>query len=121
MEIKPDKTSLVQVYELYKAIGIIPLNDLQKRLLLKFKNEQFPAITKIQETANLPLQYMRVYTTDKYIYALYAGKTVNELMSGKVTKLSVHVFGWDGTARCELQLNRLINCFCVDEENTVLY
>jgi hypothetical protein len=74
---------------------------------------------------NLPLQYLDVYVTDNYIYALYAGLGNAELENhshGALSKgVGVHVFKWDGTACCSLNLDRIINCFCVDETNRVIY
>jgi hypothetical protein len=120
VEIKPDKSKFVFVYEVLKSIGIVSLDNLSEPVLLRFKDTPFPpVITDIKEIASMPLQYMRLYTTDQYIYALYAGKTVAEIEQSE--GLTVHVFKWDGTAHCELHLNTLVNCFCVDEKNGFLY
>lgn len=120
MEIKPDKTSFVLAYELFKAICIIPLDNPEENILLTFKDSPFPKNVNIQNMSSYPLQYLRIYTTNQYIYVLYAGKTI-ETLNEDSTTLSIHVFGWDGTAYCKLQLDRLINCFCVSKDNKILY
>jgi hypothetical protein len=98
---------------------------------IKFKDTPFPQFNATDQQANreivknLPLQYINLYTTDNHIYALYAGKKEDELEnhSGEALSkgVSVHVFNWDGTAICSLNLDCIINCFCVDEKNKVIY
>jgi hypothetical protein len=119
IEIKPDKSQVVLSYDLLKSITIVSLNNLSKPLSLTFKDTPFPLFSDLKQALSTPLQYMRLYATNRYIYALYAGKTVDELE--KAEGLSVHIFKWDGTAYCELHLDKFINCFCVDENNHLLY
>jgi hypothetical protein len=130
IRLKPDKSHFVLTYELFKSLCIVDLNKLSEPLFLKFEDTPFPQIginngeLNIDDIRNLPMQYIDIYTTDNFIYALYAGKTSEELGNfspGSSQGMSVHIFKWDGTAHCLLNLDRLVNCICVDEVNSVIY
>jgi hypothetical protein len=122
MEIKPDKSKFVFAYTFGKALSVVSVQNMSEPMYITFKGAPFPQHVTPQELENLPIQYIRLYTTDNFIYALYAGKMVKDLENaGESQPLSVHVFKWDGTAHCELQLNQLINCLCVDEKTRSLY
>jgi hypothetical protein len=131
LNLKPDKSHFVLAYQWLQSICIVSLDKLSKPLYFKLKDAIFPKFDITNQNANieilrnLPLQYLDIYTTDNYIYALYAGKPANELenYSDKALSqaLSIHVFNWDGTAQCSINLDRIINCFCVDEKNNAIY
>jgi hypothetical protein len=122
--IKPDKSKFVLSYNFFKSIGIIDINNLSESLFLRFNDTPFPKFNgnniDIEAFEQLPLQYVGIYTTDKYIYALYAGKTVEELIH-RTGGMSIHIFKWDGTAHSSLHVNGIINSFCVDEKNGFIY
>jgi hypothetical protein len=131
VELKPDKSHLVLSYERFKSLCIVSLDSLSKPLFLKFKDSPFPEINvdkngklNIETMRDLPVQYIDIFTTDHFIYVLYAGKTVEELENFSQESsqgMSIHVFKWDGTAYCLLNLDQIINCICVDEINNVIY
>jgi hypothetical protein len=133
IDIKPDKSYLVLAYLLFKSVCIVPLDKPEMPLFLGFKDTPFPQLEVNDRKPNLenirvlPLQYVDIYTTDNFIYALYANKMNNELENHSHEALkekegmSVHIFKWDGTAFCSLNLDRIINCFCVDEINNIIY
>jgi hypothetical protein len=130
-DLKPDKSHLVLAYQWLKSLCIVPLDKLSEPVYIKFNDAPFPQFdatdqkANIETVRNLPLQYINLYTTDKHIYALYAGKKENELENHSHEALShgvsIHVFNWDGTALCALNLDRIVNCFCVDEKNKLIY
>jgi hypothetical protein len=130
--LKPDKSHFVLAYQWFKILCIVPLNKLSEPLYFKFNDTSFSKFDINDQKANyrmfknLPLQYVVTYVTDNYIYALYAGKTGAELENhSHEASLSqgmfVHVFNWDGSAHCSLNLDRVISCFCIDEKNSVIY
>jgi hypothetical protein len=131
MDLKPDRSHFVLAYQWLQSLCIVSLDKLSEPVYIKFKNAPFPQFSATDQQANreiiknLPLQYINLYTTDNYIYALYAGQKGNELENHSHEALSqgvyIHVFNWDGTALCSLNLDRIINCFCVDEKNKIIY
>lgn len=130
MALKPDKSRFVLSYELFKSLCIVSLDNLSEPLFLTFKNRPNHRIgtpdgkINIDELRSLPIQYMSVYTTDRFIYALYVDKTGEELSnySHETSQgMYIHVFNWDGTTYCSLNLGQIVNCFCVDEANNVIY
>jgi hypothetical protein len=130
MNLKPDKSHFVLSYELFKSLCIVSLDKLSEPLFLKFKNTPDPQIgmadgqVVTSDLNRLPIQYIDTYTTDRFIYALYVGKMVEELadFSPETSKgMSIHVFNWDGTPYCSFNLDRIINCLCVDETNHIIY
>jgi hypothetical protein len=131
LRLKPDKSHFVLAYQWLKSLCIVSLDKLSEPMYIKFDDAPFPKFnatdqqSNINRAKNLPLQYVNLYTTDNYIYALYAdikeGKLENHSQKALSKGMSVHVFKWDGTALCSLNLDRIINCFCVDEKNKVIY
>jgi hypothetical protein len=122
--IKPDKSKFVLCYQFYKCLSIITINNLSEPLFLKFNDTPFPKFNvnniDIEDLEQQPLQYVDIYTTDKYIYALYAGKTFEDLIH-RTSGMSIHIFKWDGTAHGSLNLDGVINTFCVDEKHGFIY
>jgi hypothetical protein len=131
MGLKPDKSHFVLAYQWLQSLCIVSLDRLSEPVCIKFKDSPFPKFSATDQEANrtitgkLPLQYINLYVTDSHIYALYAGKKGNELENHSRKPLSqgvsIHVFSWDGTALGILNLDRIINCFCVDEKNKIIY
>jgi hypothetical protein len=126
--LKPDKSHFVLAYQWLQSLCIVSLDKLSEPVYIRFKNAPFPQFNATDQQANieiiknLPLQYINLYTTDNHIYALYAGQKGNELENQSLSQgVSIHVFNWDGTALCTLNLDRIINCFCVDEKNKIIY
>jgi hypothetical protein len=129
--IKPDKSKIALAYLFYKSVCIVSLDNPETPLFLKFKDEPFIHLSKNKEgydteaIRSLPLQYVDIYTTDSLIYVLYAGTTNDKLenhsQESMPDAMSIHIFKWDGTALCILNLDRIINCFCVDETNGIIY
>jgi hypothetical protein len=130
LNLKPDKSHFVLAYQWFKSLCIVSLDKPSEPVYLRFEDAPFPQFdvanqqTNIEIIKGLPLQYINLYTTDNYVYALYAGKKGNDMENHSQEALqgvSVHVFNWDGTAVCSLNLDRIINCFCVDEKNRIIY
>jgi hypothetical protein len=131
LNIKPDKSRFVLAYQWLKSLSIVSTDKPAEPVHLKFKDTPFPKFNATDQQANfkiiknLPLQYINLYTTDNHIYALYADKKGEEMENHSNKALSngvsIHVFNWDGMALYSLNLDRIINCFCVDEKNNVLY
>jgi hypothetical protein len=131
MNLKPDKSQFVLAYQWFKALCIVSLDNLSNPLYITFKDSDFPKFNATDQNANvaifrkLPLQYIGMYVTDKHIYAMYAGKTGNKMENYSTEALkdavSIHVFNWDGSFHCAFNLDRIINCFCVDEQEGVIY
>jgi hypothetical protein len=118
-------------YQWFKSLCIVSPDKPSDPLYIKFDDAPFPQFDAANQQANreilrnLPLQYINLYTTDNHIYVLYANKKGNEIENHSIEALpqgvSIHVFNWDGTALCSLNLDRIINCFCVDEKNKIIY
>jgi hypothetical protein len=120
LDLKPDRSHFVLAYQWLKSLCIVSMDKLSEPVYIKFKDTPFPQFNAADQQANreifrnLPLQYINLYTTDNYIYALYAGKNGSELENHSHEALQQGVV-------CSLNLDRIINCFCVDEKNNIIY
>lgn len=71
---------------------------------------------------DIPYYYTRVFTTEKYIYAAWLGKSVTEieeqLNRGEAPESEIHVFDWDGNPVKRLNLEEnFVSTFSIDARN----
>lgn len=117
---KPDNTLFASVYDKFPILRIYSKDGVLQQET-RFENEQpFPQAllsdSPSQSSLNEIVQnYRKIKTTTKYIYALYVGKTVEEM--GLVRNGSglddfsneIHVWDWDGLPVKKIVLDK--KCF----------
>ena len=67
------------------------------------------------------LAYKEKYSTEKYCYMLYSGKTYEENMFRKMWATHIFVFDWNGNFVKSFRLDNEVISFCVDESNNTIY
>ncbi|MDR1341336.1 MAG: TolB-like 6-bladed beta-propeller domain-containing protein [Prevotellaceae bacterium] len=105
----------------YNFYPVIPNPyELSEPVYIRFDDVPFPQFDAVNQQTNretlrnLPLQYINLYTTDNYIYVLYANKKGDEMenhSSEALQGVSIHVFNWNGMALCSLNLDRIVYGF----------
>ena len=75
----------------------------------------------IQLDGTCLLGYKGAYSTEKYCYMLYSGKTYEENMYRKMWATHIFVFDWNGSFVRSFRLDNEVASFCVDESNNTLY
>ena len=126
MDIRGDKKFIVMAYGLYKILNVVQTDDIAQTIQIQFKdgvNTRILTQDRVLQLNNIPIQYIKTYSTNDYIYALYANKITKELgiPSENEKKLQIHVFRWDGEPCCIINIDQWINCFCVDDSNSIIY
>ena len=64
--------------------------------------------------------YTGIYTTDKYIYALYYGQLRSDYAK-KLAKTEIRIFDWGGKPLCKVKVPDYLLSFCIDEERGLMY
>ena len=65
--------------------------------------------------------YLYMQSTDKYIYALYSGRSRKDFPGKANFGQSIHVFDWDGNPIKEYKLDQDIFAFAINEKENTLY
>jgi len=129
VEVKPDYTLFASVYDKFPILRIYSIDGTLKNEVRFDNNQRFPyGLIKnnaSKEEINIVVQnYRKIKTTDRYIYALYVGKTNAEIDYENVglTDFSneIHVWDWDGNPVSRLLLDKSIFSFCVTRDDNYL-
>ncbi len=97
-------------------------NDLSLLASLQPENQIEPIFSKNSNSFlddKTVFHYIDVFTTPKYIYAIYCGKDFVTATAGIGNK--IHVFSWEGEALYEIDLNiGLSNIIITDDDKTLI-
>jgi hypothetical protein len=119
--LKPDKTKIAVAMDKFKRIDVFRTDGSNDFSLIfpEYKKPKYvnPNNSKEFFEGNV-LQYIMIYVSDNYIYALYFG----ELPSDKPFYAKyIHVFDWEGNAVTKYELDIPIFSFVVDEKMHTIY
>jgi len=119
--IKPDKSKVAVAMDKFKRIDIFNIDGTTDFSIVfpEFKEPKYcdPRDFEKYDTGN-SLQYICIYTTDNFIYALYYGKPPIE---ENIYANFIHVFDWKGNPIVNYELDISIFSFTVDEANKTIY
>lgn len=111
-----DKFPLMRIYDVKNEIIAETMYDNRQKEPIPYL-EQSPRLTDFED---LTINYLKMKSTDKYIYALYSGKTPKEL-KGKYDYCSeVHVWDWNGNPIVRFILNKNMSAFAVSPDDSFL-
>jgi len=71
--------------------------------------------------ANNNRTFISIYTSNKYVYALYSGKNMQDSGMKSLEGDVVYIFDWEGNPIKKLNLNIPVTLICVNNENSELY
>lgn len=115
ISLKPDKSKVAIVLQYYNAIEIYSLQNNEQKFI---SIGELQINRKSVQPINWTRTYIGIYTTDKYIYALYNGfKIEDKQLEGK----EIHVLSWDGQIIGKYILDYPISTFFVDEQKGLIY
>ncbi len=111
----------VSALRYFKQIDIYN-NDLSLRTSIQPENQIEPIFSKDSHSFlddKTVFHYIDVFTTSKFIYAIYCGKDFITAIAGIGNKL--HVFSWEGEALYEIDLDiGLSNIIITDNDKTLI-
>jgi hypothetical protein len=105
-------------------IDIFDLKDkpiLQSTMVSKDeKNNDLNGELIKKDPSYLSNYYMWLFTTDKYIYALFHGQSSSNY-SKDLIPTEIRVFNWEGNPIAQLNIPEYLLTFSVDEDNGFIY
>lgn len=111
---------------LFDRIDIV--NVLEEKVLTIFQegNSEIKEVDLRDDSRLFPLKtefyYTRAYSTENYIYLLYANNTEQQIAESRKSPTELHVFDWDGNPIYKGQLDmHSLGSFFVDEKTRKLY
>ena len=122
--VKPDNKLFASAYDKFKMIRIYSKKgEVLKEI--RFKNDMYfskDILSKNPENINLDkikLHYQKIKSTNKYVYALYSGKSLNEVSNSIESSFcnEIHVWDWQGKQIAKLILDKNIFSFVVSPRN----
>ncbi|WP_158602663.1 BF3164 family lipoprotein [Proteiniphilum sp. X52] len=128
LAINPDGDKLVYASLYGTILGIYNIKEksVSQEFLLVYDYPQFTVqneggsmsspITKDGISA-----FTDIYVTDKYIYALYSGKTISKLGAKAFEAQYIYVFNWKGTPLICYHLDIPVNNIAIDPDNKKIY
>jgi hypothetical protein len=120
--VKPDNLRIAVVYDKFQMLRIID----NKGILIKeirFENStqlpdgMFKGNVRGIDSNKIILHYQRIQSTNKYIYALYSGKSQADFINIEgATDIGteIHVWNWDGVPIVKIRLDKECSSFAVD-------
>ena len=127
--VKPDKSLFACVYDKFPILRIYSKDGTLKTETRYINDQDFPfALVERNPSKdmldNIMQNYRKVKVTDRFIYALYIGKTQREL-NKKGAGLDdfsneIHVWDWKGNPIKKILLDENIFSFCVDPNDKYL-
>lgn len=129
MSAKNDCSSFAALYDKFPLLRIY---DKEGSVLseVEFRNNQRNPLcyatdySSNKDYLNTTINYMKIKTTDRYIYGLYSGKTHLELSTSS-TDMSdycseVHVWDWSGNPIKRFVLDKPVGCFAVSPDDSFM-
>ena len=125
--VKPDKSLFASVYDKFPILRIYKSKDgsLKKEVRLE-NNQRFPfgLIRNNPSEADidsLMQNYRKIKATDRYIYALYIGKKMdNDITEMDDFSNEIHVWDWEGNPIMKITLDKKIFSFCISPDDKYL-
>lgn len=116
--IRPNKKQFVEVMTYHPQINIC---DIETGIIkgYRFRTENENSLYR-KDNSNVHRFYMRVQSTDNYIFALYDGCGLSQQQKTDGFKI-LHLFNWDGKMVKKVILEHPIHELFVDEANNLLY
>ncbi len=125
--IKPDKTHFASIYDKFPILRIYSKEGNLVKEVRHINGQDFPielVSKRISESKleNVMQNYMGIKSTNKYIYALYVGKTQKEIKLKSSNNLSniLHVFDWEGNPIKEIVLDKDIFSYVVSYDDSYI-
>lgn len=127
--IKPDQTGFVYAGLYSDVIEIFRFNkdnSIQKTkelysYLPEYIDKSTNEIFKVNVKKEVPIGFNDVVCTNKYIYAIYNGRTSIEYGFNYCWSNYVYVLNWDGNIIRKLHLDKDIWSICIDEKENKMY
>lgn len=117
--LKPNTNRLATVYSLLPILRIYNAESgeliIENHKLDTSDNIQILLNTSADNMKGLVNYYLRIKSTDEYIYALYSGKQVE---AGSMPEFNeIHIWDWDGNPVLKLDANMSMASFDVSPDN----
>lgn len=123
MTVRPDGKYFASAYANFPILRIYDNNGILRKDIRLRNNQEFPfalleGLNK-EEMGKVTQNYRKIKSTNNYIYALYVGKTIEELsIDMNSTGLDdfsneIHVWDWEGNRVAKVLLDRKIFSFVV--------
>jgi hypothetical protein len=124
LKVSPDKTKTVLFTFDFDRIDVIENHYFKTLFTILGPQNTEPNLKMFLERKSKErvFSYIDLFLTEKRIYALYCGKSIEEMIKiGAFAGEYIHIFDWNGNPLQRLELQRFITHFCVDEFNKKLY
>jgi len=127
--VKPDNSHFACVYDKFPILRIYKKDGVLETEMRYLNNQKFPQAFIEKEPLkkqfdDVMQNYRRIKVTNRFIYALYIGKTMGELpsrQSGLVDfSNEIHVWDWNGKPIKKIFLDKNIFSFCVSPDDKFL-
>ena len=89
--------------------------------LPKYTDRSSDGIMAVSYDVNTPNGFSLMKTTDKYIYALFSGRTKESHPDKYYLYNEIYIMDWDGNPIRKLVLDRDAYVFCIDQQGKNLY
>ncbi len=124
LTLKPDKSRFAALYDKVQMMRIYSRNgELIKEVV--FKDSPHPSIKflngDISNLSNEVIHYIKIQSTDKYIYGLYIGKKMEELPPGLSSlPCELHVWDWEGSPIASYRIKDKLFSFDITKDDKIL-
>ncbi len=124
--VKPDETLFAAAYLYFPIVRIFQSADGMVTHDTRYENGQHFPFVRITENPSeeqkesVFINYSIINSTNKYVYALYVGKTVAQDKSSENRSDEIHVFDWEGRPVKKLILGKEIFGFDVCPDDNYL-
>lgn len=124
--LKPDKTMFASAYDKIQLLRIFDSDgSLHKEIRFKDKTKIPEELITEKVSQNnmehLKTFYQRVQSTDKYIYALYSGRSLGSITNKNNQTPDfcdeIHILDWEGNPILKVKLNKLFSLFAVSPKD----
>jgi hypothetical protein len=118
--IKPDGSAFASVYDKFPILRIYSKEGELKKEVRYVNNQSSPhALTETnpseESLKNIMQNYRKIKSSNRYIYALYIGKTMKDVSIGlEDFSNEIHVWDWCGKPIAKILLDKKIFSFDVD-------
>jgi hypothetical protein len=123
---KPDGSAFASVYDKFPILRIYSKDGILKKEIRYKNNQLFPNALIENDPSehslkNIMQNYRKIKSSNKYIYALYIGKTTEEIDIGlNDFSNEIHVWDWNGKPIAKILLDKKIFSFDIDNKDQYL-